>query len=73
MTPDETKVLYEILTKVSVVEVKLTEILGNGQPGRLDKLEGKVSRHDKLVYMGAGIWVAMAFVWEYIKPKLGIR
>lgn len=73
MTPDEVQVLYAIQTKVGVIESKLDEVLGNGQPGRLARLEAKVRVHDKLVWMGGGIWVAMAFAWEYIKPKLGIR
>jgi hypothetical protein len=53
MTDFESQVLQEL----SVLKVQMEQLLGIGQPGRLQQLEGRVDEHERSVQRlkGAGV------------------
>jgi len=53
MTDFESQVLQEL----SVLKVQMEQLLGIGQPGRLQQLEGRVEEHERSVQRlkGAGV------------------
>lgn len=40
--------------RVARLEVQMKELIGNGQPGRVDKMESKVEGLSKAMYVGLG-------------------
>ncbi len=47
----------QVLQELSVLKVQMEQLLGNGQPGRLHRLEGRVEEHERSVQRlkGAGV------------------
>lgn len=47
-----------------IVEIKtlLHGLLGNGQPGTFQKLEQRVSKNERFMWMGVGIFSVFAFI-----------
>jgi hypothetical protein len=63
----------EIVVKLAKVEAKLEELGGNGQPGRVGRIEEKLDRLSKQVYIGLGLVLAMQFLalagqLRFLKP-----
>ena len=58
MTQFEEQVLGDLATLTS----EMKALLGNGQPGRLRKLEDRVDEHETLVQRATGIWALVAVV-----------
>jgi hypothetical protein len=57
--------------RISTLESQMYTVVGNGQPGRLTKVESDVKRLDRWKYWvlgsGAGISTVVAVVWELFK------
>jgi hypothetical protein len=44
--------------RLVILETQMREVVGNGQPGRLGKVETEVKTHSRLLYIGiGGLWV----------------
>jgi hypothetical protein len=41
--------------RVATLEAKVTDLHGNGQPGRMTKAEKKLSLHDKIIWTASGV------------------
>ena len=39
----------QVLADLSVLKSQMDQLMGIGQPGRLDRLEGRVERHERSV------------------------
>jgi hypothetical protein len=55
------------------LRANMKSLVGNGQPGRVGKLEKKVERHDKYLYMLFGVAALLNVVIKYgieLLPKL---
>jgi HPt (histidine-containing phosphotransfer) domain-containing protein len=39
----------QVLADLSALKAQMKELLGNGQPGRLARLEGRIDRHERTV------------------------
>jgi hypothetical protein len=48
----------QVLADLSVLKSQMKEIVGNGQPGRLTQLEGRVSDHERTMQRMKGIAAA---------------
>ncbi len=44
-----------VFVKLAEIEHGMTDLVGNGQPGRIDRIEGKLRWHDKVIWMALGI------------------
>lgn len=55
--------------RLATLEANAKDISGNGQPGRMSKVEAKVTRHDRVIWIGYGILlsvqVAAALIIHY--------
>ena len=40
--------------RVKALEVQMKDLIGNGQPGRVGRLEEEVKSHSKLLWLGMG-------------------
>jgi hypothetical protein len=45
----------QVLADLSVLKSQMKEVVGNGQPGRLAQLEGRILEHEKSVQRLKGI------------------
>jgi hypothetical protein len=45
----------QVLADLSVLKNQMKDLVGNGQPGRLTKLEGRMSSHEKTVQRMKGM------------------
>jgi hypothetical protein len=45
----------QVLADMSVLKSQMQELLGNGQPGRLSKLEGRMHEHEKTMQRMKGM------------------
>ncbi len=56
-----------VVQKLTLLETMMVELAGNGQPGRVQRLEDKVRSHDRLFWLltGAGAvvgWLLQRFL-----------
>lgn len=56
-----------VVQKLTLLETMMVELAGNGQPGRIQRLEDKVRSHDRLFWLltGAGAvagWLLQRFL-----------
>ncbi|MEI9981692.1 MAG: hypothetical protein WDN23_22390 [Edaphobacter sp.] len=49
----------QVLADLSVLKNQMTQLLGNGQPGRLTRLEERVEKHEQSVQRVKGLVGAM--------------
>lgn len=56
--------LKQYTTKTEVHESKLKDILGNGQPGRLTKVESAVEELDKMKWKVVGFVIGLVVLME---------
>ena len=53
--------------RILVLEAQMKTLIGNGQPGRMDKVEKKAAFHDKMLWVAMGglyvLHVASANGW----------
>ena len=45
--------------RIATLESQMQSLVGNGQPGRVRELENVVKNHQRLIWMGMGIVVAL--------------
>lgn len=48
--------------RLTKLETQMKELKGNGQPGRIDRIEEKLDKLSKQVYIGLGLVLAMQFL-----------
>ena len=48
--------------RLATLERQMQDLMGNGQPGRLREIENTVRSHQKIIWMGMGIIVALQFL-----------
>jgi len=48
----------QVLSDLSVLKSQMEQVLGNGQPGRLAQLEGRMQEHEKIVQRLKGMAAA---------------
>lgn len=53
-----------VIQKLTLLETLMTSIAGNGQPGRLQKLEEKVHSHDRLFWLLTGGGIVFGWILE---------
>ena len=51
-----------VVEKLSRLEVLLTELTGDGCPGRIQRLEDKVRLHDRFLWMATGAGLLAGWV-----------
>ena len=42
------------IERLKALEVQMKELVGNGQPGRIQKIEDEMKVHSKLLWVGIG-------------------
>jgi len=55
-----------VVQKLTQLETMMTQLLGNGQPGRIQWLEEKVRTHDRLIWMATGAGVIVGWLLQRI-------
>jgi len=55
-----------VVQKLSRLETLLTDLAGNGQPGRIQKLEEKVRVHDRLLWMAVGAGMLAGWLLGFV-------
>ena len=55
-----------VIQKLTLLETMMADLAGNGQPGRIQRLEDRVRTHDRLFWLltGAGVvagWLLQRF------------
>jgi len=48
----------QVLADLSVLKSQMEQVLGNGQPGRISQLEGRMNEHEKIVQRLKGMAAA---------------
>ena len=59
----------ECITRLTRIETLLITLIGNGQPGRIQKLEDKIKRHDHFIWLTTGGGVVIGYILERIVSK----
>jgi hypothetical protein len=62
MTEFESQVLQEL----SVLKMQMQQLMGIGQPGRLNQLETRVESHERSVQRLKGIAAAGGLLWTFV-------
>jgi hypothetical protein len=50
----------QVLSDLSELKTQMRQLLGNGQPGRVQQLEARVEQHERFVQRAGGIGAALA-------------
>jgi hypothetical protein len=66
MTDFESQVLQEL----SVLKAQMQQLLGIGQPGRLQQLEARVDSHERAVQRLKGVIAALSALWTAVHLAL---
>lgn len=68
---------YEIAEALGRIEGTLfamrSELLGNGQPGRIQRLEDRVNKHEKNQWFHSAVIVPLNFLIHAITTHFGVR
>lgn len=66
----------QVLADLAELKTQMRALVGNGQPGRLQKLEARVDKHEALVQRAAGIGALAGFmttmlhvVFDWLKAR----
>ena len=62
---DDAQFKLYVMETLGELKTDMKGIVGNGQPGRLNKLETKVSRHDWYLAGAVGAALILGYVVEY--------
>ena len=62
----EQKFRLMVVRKLARLETLLTELTGNGQPGRITRLEDKVRAHDRWLWTVAGAGLVLGWLLNRI-------
>lgn len=52
----------QVLSDLTELKTQMKTLLGNGQPGRMQQLEDRVSRHERLVQRAGGVGAGLAML-----------
>ncbi|MBI1750475.1 MAG: hypothetical protein HY234_03645 [Acidobacteria bacterium] len=55
-----------VVQKLTLLETMMIELAGNGQPGRIQRLEDKVRAHDRLFWLMTGAGVVVGWLLQRI-------
>ena len=53
-----------VVQKLTFLETMMVELAGNGQPGRIQRLERKVRAHDRLIWLMTGAGAAVGWLLQ---------
>jgi hypothetical protein len=56
----------QVLADLQVLKSQMEQVLGNGQPGRLSQLEGRLQEHEKSVQRMKGVVAAFGGLLTFI-------
>jgi len=62
---DDQQFKLHVMECLGELRADMKSIVGNGQPGRLNKLENKVNRHDLYIAGAMGAAVLIGYVLRY--------
>ena len=55
-----------VVQKLTLLEAMMVELAGNGQPGRIERLEEKVRAHDRLIWLMTGAGVVIGWLLQRV-------
>lgn len=55
-----------VVQKLTLLETMMSELAGNGQPGRIQRLEDKVRAHDRWLWLMAGAGAVAGWLLQRI-------
>ena len=65
-----------VLSDLAELKAQMRALVGNGQPGRMARLEERVDEHERFVQRAGGIGAALGglvtlvhFVFDYLKTR----
>jgi hypothetical protein len=68
----------QVLADLAELKTQMRVVVGNGQPGRIQKLEARVEKHEALVQRAAGIGALAGFLtamlhvlFDWLKARSG--
>lgn len=50
----------QVLSDLSELKTQMKQLLGNGQPGRVQQLEARVAQHERFVQRAGGVGAGLA-------------
>ena len=53
-----------VVQKLTLLETMMADLAGNGQPGRIQRLEDKVRAHDRLIWLMTGAGVVVGWLLQ---------
>ena len=64
-----------VLADLAILKTQMKELLGNGQPGRLARLEGRIDSHERSVQRlkGAAATLGAALTFAHFAIDLAFR
>ncbi len=51
--------------RVAELESQMRDLYGNGQPGRVSRLESKTDKHSRVIWLGMGAWTVINTIIAY--------
>ncbi len=55
-----------VVQKLTLLETMLVDLAGNGQPGRIQRLEDKVRSHDRLIWLMTGAGAVVGWLLRQV-------
>lgn len=55
-----------VVQKLTLLETMMADLAGNGQPGRIHRLEDKVRAHDRLFWLITGAGVVFGWLLQRV-------
>ena len=55
-----------VVDALARLDTKMKTLVGNGQPGRIDRVEMAVSRLNRVAWIGGGIVIAVSAIVHFI-------
>jgi len=62
---DDQQFMLHVMECLGELHADMKSIVGNGQPGRLNKLENKVNKHDLYIASAVGAAVVLTYCLQY--------
>ncbi len=55
-----------VVQKLTLLETMMVDLAGNGQPGRIQRLEDKVRSHDRLIWLVTGAGAVVGWLLRQV-------
>lgn len=55
----------ESAERIAILESQMRDLFGNGQPGRVSKLESKTDKHSRIIWVALGAWTVINALLAY--------